>query len=167
MIQSSMLIDTEHKSAKPVSRGRIAGASKIIRGCVILLAILFTCLWYVLYIGSNRWRVRWDQGVRLPASAREIRCEGHTAVCYFLGNHSSTTFQIDRDDLDFFMTQFKQGVTQKLAEGGFTVVGVPIHRPLPPNGEAGGPSPTGVDYYGIKWETFGRAVDINLWTDWN
>jgi hypothetical protein len=105
--------------------------------------------------------------VRLPASAREIRCEGHTALCYFLGNHSSATFQIDRDDFDFFMMQFKQGVTQKLAEGGFTVVEVPIPRPLPPNGEAGGPSPTGTDYYGIKWETFGGVVDVNLWTDWN
>jgi hypothetical protein len=158
-------------SAKPalspaeIRRRRLIVSSSGGLGLVLLLLLAF--LYYVLYAGDNRWRVRFHHAVNTPPSARDFRCAGATALTYWLGNHSSARFVINPGDLPRFLSQFQQGVSVRDPSGGVYITGKPFAGPITPDGELSGPSPTGTDYYQLKWHTASDGVHVELQTDWN
>ena len=144
------------------------------RTLLALTLILMTILgygiytWHLLYCENNRWRVQWDHGIHLPASAQQITCQGHTALLYFFGNHSSVTFDMRVSDFEEFASQLKRGVVRQRPDGNFTVDEELLLQPLPLDGEVGGRSPKkNIDYYGMRWKTIDNYVHIDFWTDWN
>ena len=141
---------------------------KRIARMMLVVLLLVVGLTYVLYIGDNRWRVRWHHGVNLPSSARQFQCGGQTAFPFILDGHSAARFVIDEPDLQSFLVQFQEGVqTGDPWTTGVTTTGKPWSQPQTPDGSAWGPSPTGRDYYGVKWHTTDKGVLIELDTDWN
>lgn len=112
-------------------------------------------VFYVLYLGDNRWRVRYHHAVKVPSSARDFRCSGLTA---FPGNlldgGSRAEFTIDRADLPRFLGQFqpRSGPGPILA----------AH-----DGEEWCASPTGRDYAWVVWHTTPDGVSVDVRTSFN
>lgn len=121
---------------------------------------------WTLYVGDNRWRVQFHHGVDLPPSARAFQCSGHTAIFDILGGQSSARFTIDAADLRQFLSQFRLGLPMPQPSGGYPTFAAPS-QPIPAKGHIGGPSPTGRDHYGLRWETSSDGVLIELHTGWN
>src|SRR4051794_37695711 len=133
---------------------------------LLTLSFSFVGLLYVTYVGNTRWRVWWQQGVVLPASAKHLKCSGWIDPLVRLDGDATAEFVISPADLPAFLMQFQQAVTNGTSAG-YSIARKPQSPPSAPNGETWGPSPTGRDYYGLEWKTTGEGVVIKLYTDWN
>jgi hypothetical protein len=142
-------------------RARRIRLTKLI-SCFVLVA-----LFYVFYVGDNRWRVQYHHGVQVPSSATDFKCSGATAITCWLGDHSHAEFTIVPTALPGFLSQFQEAVKVPAGGTGFRIVGKAWSQAATPSGEAWGPSPTGTDLYVLKWRTTQIRVRIELDTSWN
>jgi hypothetical protein len=177
------VLPTPTRRALAYARGRIPPPKRLLspaerrrrqRIVAVLLQIsaalltLLAALGYVLFVGDNRWRAWYHHGVHLPSSARNIHCEGSTALPFnFMGGHSKARFTIDAAALPGFLSQFKEGMHVPGPGGGFMSVDKPNSPRAGQGGAVWGLSPTGRDYYGLTWTTSKDGVAIELDTDWN
>ena len=137
--------------------------------CLCVCAILALCfLFYVFYLGSNRWRVLLHHGVHVPSSGRMYWCSGSTTYPFnWLGGSSYASFTISPTDLPKFLAQLTPVQALRTADGGYEILPAPCPIQLSKDGEEGCISPTGRDHMSIQWHTTPGGVHIELWTEWD
>lgn len=126
----------------------------------LLSLLLLACLVYTLFLGDNRWRVRFQHFVSLPASARQIECGGCRIVPG--GGQARARFRIDPADLKGFLSQYHEELPGWDED--------PPYRPKPwsrPVGDFAGWTPAANDRVEIRWRTTDDGVLIDLETDTN
>ena len=112
-----------------------------------------------------------------PQVIREIHAQYLEAGADILETNTFNSTSISQADyrlesivpagLPQFLSQFQEGGNVPDGSGGFVTTGKPFAGPVTPDGELWGPSPTGTDYYMLKWRSTGDVVSIELDTDWN
>jgi hypothetical protein len=155
------------RTLSPAELRRRQRIAAVRRRIAILLLPLLAALIYVLFMGDNRWRVRYHHGVYPPPSARDFHCQGATAFPFMLDGHSSARFTIDPAELPKFLSQFEEMKSVPVAGGGTMTISNGKSPPAGPKGDTGGLSPTGRDYYSLQWWTTESGVVIQLDTSWN
>jgi hypothetical protein len=152
---------------RPLTSEQLRLRRRLLVRVVATFFVLALPAFWIFNVGNNRWRVQLHHGVNLPTSARAFQCSGHTAFTAIFGGSSSARFTIDAAELQQFLSQFRVGPPMPRPNGGYPTFGAPSSQPISSEGHIGGPSPTGRDHYGLKWQATPEGVQIELQTSWN
>ncbi len=145
--------------------------------CVVISVLIFSVWVYFILFSQSAWRVQWEHGVRLPASASRIECRGD-AWRLFLDRSALSRFEIDSDEKDAFVQQLlsrRQIDREGYSANGLLVPGndgIQYHyrrwvEPSPLLQRGMCESDTGDWLY---WEVrlgLSKKIVIILYTDWN
>lgn len=133
---------------------------KWVKRIAVVVAVVFGCTFYALFLGNNSVRVTFQHGVTLPPSAGGFECSGWSGTPHMIGGVASVRFQVLTSELTAFLSQFRMDVDHTDEQPRWS--GAPTS-----SGEIFGVSPSGHDRVKITWTTEGEVVVINLETDTN